>query len=596
MFTRFVQKAAKNLMFISMMALVLSGGASALVAIDATFAGHAECADGRDNDYDGKTDYPQDDSCESLDDDYEGTSLSGLFVSVTDGKETVNAGNSVIYTVALRQQREDIRTVDVALHLPAQVNFADANNGGSQLDGIVRWTKVSVDRNNPTYLSVHANLLPNIPEGTLLVARVLSQGEQSTDTTTVKGIAMPSLARQFAVSISDGLELARPGDNLTYTISVRNLSDVTNVANVQVPLSSIVGVVSHGGGSELIGDKLVWKNVSFAPGAAKTFTFTVQVQRHLRKFALVHMRATAGSVSAVDDTLLVSGTIQGALAVGIDDSRTTVERGEILTYTVTVRNLSDRLVTDGNVGASLPVYGEFVSASEGGKWDGTGVHWNELQVAPNGERVLTYQARVRSDAQDGTTLMTSVTAQADKDTDTTTVVAKSNEKNRKPTQARQELGNVLFRKVASQTETVPGGKVSYTLFVKNVLDRPITNAVINDRFDPTLLSVVDGGGALNKGEGRLQWNVPVLQPGESWEATYVLAVSKTAPKGLSINNIATISGDDLRDLTLSARVTVGSMGVVRGMPKTGASMDLLFILTTLPLGLASAFLQRKILL
>jgi uncharacterized repeat protein (TIGR01451 family) len=596
MLSRFAHMIAKNVMLMSMLALVLSGGASALVASQVSLANHSECSDGLDNDHDGKIDYPQDNDCESLDDQYEGASLTGLFVSVSDARDTLSPGASVIYTVALRQQREDLRNVDVDLHLPAQLNFASANDGGAIRDGMVHWSKVTVDRNNTTYLTVHANLQPNVTEGTLLVTRVLTEGAEATDTTTVKGVPMPSLARQFAVSITDGQDLARPGDTLHYTIRVKNLSDTVNTANVQVPLPSLVGVVNTSAGADVVSDKIVWKNVTFAPNAEQTFAFTVRVAPHTYKFASIHMRATAASVSAVDDTLLISGTIQGALAAMISDDRTTVERGEILTYTVSVRNLSDRLITDGFVGASMPVYGEFVSAAEGGVWDGTGVHWSELQVAAKGERHLTFQVRVRSDAPNDTVIRGGATVQDQKIFDETTVVAKSNEKGRKPgsiTSSHDET--VLFRKVASAGETVPGGSVSYTLYVRNVLNHPITDAVITDRFDPKLLSFVSSEAPVDFGApGTMRIRVPVLQPGESWKATYVLAVSKSAPKGLSINNIATISGGDLKEMTLSARVTVGSMGVVRGMPKTGASMDLLFLLGTVPLGLASAAMQRKL--
>jgi uncharacterized repeat protein (TIGR01451 family) len=631
MLSRFGQWIAQNIMLMSMAVLVLSGGIGALVAIQPGFANHSECSDGLDNDRDTRIDYPQDDQCESLDDDAEGVSLSGLFVSVTDSRDTVSPGASVIYTISLRQQRDDIRNVDVSLHLPAQANFASANEGGAIRDGIVRWSRVTVDRNNTAYLTVHANLLPNIPEGTLLVARVLTEGIESSDTTTVRGVPMPSLTRQFAVSIDDGQELARPGDVLHYIVRVKNLSDVSNVTNLTIPLPSIVGFLNASAGSEILSDKIIWKKAHFSPGEEQTFSFTVRVAPHLYKFASVHMRATAGSVSSVDDTLLISGSIQSSLSASITDGRNTAERGEILTYTVIIRNLSDRLVTDAYVGASLPIYGEFVSATEGGKWDGLGVHWAKLQVAARGERRLTYQVRVRSDAPANAVLRASATLQDSTVDDETTVIGNVSVRDRTPVRLPvrdgiyppvphdeygndydydyndndhyiddrdgkgEDKGEVLFRKRASAAETVPGGKVTYTLTVKNVLNHPIYDTVISDRFDPSLLSFVSSQDLVERGAaGSIRFYVPTLQPGETWKATYVLSVNKNAPKGLSLSNIATISGPDLRDLTLTSRVTVGSMGVVRSMPKTGASMDLLFLLITMPLGLLAGALQRKI--
>ncbi len=631
MFIRIVKSAAHHAMFVSMLALIMSGSASALVAALPSAANHSQCSDGIDNDHDSKEDYPQDVDCVSLDDDFEGVSQSGLFVTVSDGKESTPANSSLHYTVSLRQQRDDVRTVDVYLHLPAQVNFSTASDGGVVRDGIVHWDNISVSRNNTVYLSVHANLLPYLTEGTLLVARVLADGSETTDTTMVSGVGSSSLTRQFAVGITDGQATALPGDTLSYQIRVQNLSETTNVTNVQVPLPSLVAVTDRSGDAELISDKIIWKNVSFAPNQEKSFFFTVKVAPHVHKFASIHMRVTAGSISAVDDTLLYVGTPQGSLSADITDGRNSAARGQIITYTITLRNYSDRLATNGVVGASLPVYGEFVSATEGGRWDGNGVHWQRLQVAPNGQRTLSYSVRVRSDAPDGAVLRAAVTVQGTTASDTTTVsggrtttrqvnttypqygsspvyttgshdydytTTSSTGYTPYPTTGYKPLDgkgmDVLFRKSAGQGEALPGSNITYTLFVRNTLGHSINNAVISDRFDSSLLSIVRADGALRLGDGQLQWNVPSLAPGESWTTTYVLKVSRNAPKGTVVQNIATISGSDLRELSLSARVNVTGTGVVRTLPKTGGAMDALFLLVTAPLALASAVAQRRL--
>jgi uncharacterized repeat protein (TIGR01451 family)/LPXTG-motif cell wall-anchored protein len=617
------------------MLLLLLGSGGAVFAVTSTQASHTECSDGLDNDHDGHEDYPEDDECDSLEDTLEGAhGGSATFVSVTDGKESVTAGSALMYVITLRQQRQTTRDIDVAFHLPAQAGLADASHGGSNVNGTIRWDNVSVNADGTTKLTVLVNLRHNIPEGTLLLARVTADGETDTDTTTIRGntTAGNSLAKEFTVDLNDGESEAKPGDELRYTLRVRNTSDTFNETDVTVFLPALVGVedVSHHG--EVTSQKILWPDVPFERNEERIFTFTVNTIDRITTDYTIHMRARAGTVSDIDDTLLFRGNLQGALSVSLTDNATTVRRGDTLSYVITVRNNSRQDVTNGQVSASLPIYGDFVDALEGGKWDGNNIRWKGLHMPVGAVRTLHFSVGVRGDAPSGHELLASAWADGDKAYDATTVGAVSRRVNdvsdngpvydghvntpvrtdrdddyrtpvyRTPVRhdddvvVRDDDGkgdNVFFSKTASQSETVPGGRIVYTLTVRNTLNHTVSGLHVSDRFDSTLLSIVNQGGGRYVNAGGLAWDVPALRPGETWQVRYTLLVSKSAPQGMTLHNIATISGDEIRDLSLSRRVTVHSSGVIRTLPKTGGANDALFVLAALPMGLGGLLLQRR---
>lgn len=573
--------------------LVLSGTFAGLFSLtsEELLAVHSECSDGLDNDRNGQYDYPQDEGCESLDDDYEGVSFSGNFVTLTDGREQVGPGDSVIYIITLKQQRETARNVTIDLHLPHQANIVSASDGGSVSGGHVRWTNVSVYENVTRTLQVNVNIRPDAKEGEYLVARAIVQGgAEATDTTLVKATGQQSQHR-FVVRITDGLEYALPGQDLFYTVKVKNIADYAVISDVRatVPSDVLIDTISHGGKKDG-GQTVVWKDVPFNPGEERVLTFSGFLFERTRDRVTLTSRASAGAVNATDLTVVRIGLPYDALTIHMTDNRKEAEIGQILTYTIRVKNTAKHIGSAINVDASLPQYGEFVSASEGGYYDGAGnIRWLVIGIAPDGERILQYQVRVRSDAPIGAELLvTAVTDGAQglaTAEDRTTVVTESREVGYVPPE-------FLFRKVADRAEAMPGGVIRYTISVRNTLPHVVSDAVVVDKFDGRYLSLAqyDPNMLISVNPDRMEWKVPVLKPGETWQTSYTLAVSGNAPHGLPLENVATLRGVDVQSASLTERVWTGKAGVITHFPQAGASWDLylLAFLSIVALGSAGS--------
>ncbi len=574
--------------------LVLSLAFTTLMAVSSelTLASHSQCSDAQDNDNDGRVDYPQDDDCSSLDDDFEGLGLSGNFITVTDGKESVSPGGNMVYVITLKQQRQDARVVNVDFHLPNQGNIVSASDSGDVRDGHVRWTNISVYKNVTRTITVNANVKPEAAVGQYMVARALVSGEEATDTTLIENYVAPQ-NDTYKVSITDGREFITPGQNLTYTVRVKNTSSSAKTTDVRasMPYMSDYLTISDGGVRDSY--NVTWKNVTLSPGEERVFSYTVLVDRDAVDRFAIRARAYAGTISALDETVVRFGLPYNSITTSITDNRNTAEIGQLLTYVVKVTNTSDIVGTQVAISANMPQYGEFVSATEGGISDGNNVRWLIAQIAPKDTRTFSYTVRVRSDAPLDAILTAGSVADGMNgyiSRDVTKVVAESS-----------ELGiaknEVVFRKTADRSEAVPGGAIRYTLFIRNTLDHVISDAVIVDRYETQYLSYVSAENTqylLNRSEGHMEWQVPVLKPGESWQTTYVLSVSENAPTGLMLDNVATLRGADVSGISLTERVRTNQSGVIGDFPETGAGMDtILALLMGLP-ALAATSIQRKI--
>jgi hypothetical protein len=594
------------------MLLLLSGAASGLFAVVDVAATHTDCSDGIDNDEDGKYDYPEDADCASLDDDTEGYESRATFVSITDGKESVRANDTVMYVIRLRQQRESQRDIDVTLHLPSQANLVGADQGGRVIDGRVFWENVTVQKDHVTTLTVQVQITHKAKPEQLLVARVMADGVTATDTTYVKGASSPNEpSKKFTVTVSDGKAYALPGQTLTYTVTVVNRRDTHETIDVRATLPSYVYLEEMPAGADNDRDSVVWRNQTFGPGERRTYTFRGHLQDRVRDGVALYTRAVAGNGSGTDQTVVRRGPPPNKLQVSVTDNRTTVERGQLLTYSIHVRNESNYPEVDPMLAGQVSTFAEFVSATEGGRWDGSNVRWSGQDIASNGTRTFSYTVRVRSDAPSGSKVLGGVILNNElQASDSTEIVDVSREReqglrvastrevpirprlNDTIPQATTTARGLRITQDSDRSETLPGGRVRFTLSVRNATNRTIdAGAVVSVRYDDAAMRFVSATDGRLVVDGNIRWELPRLLPNETWTTTYVLAARDNAPNGLRTRTVSTISGDfgdGYEDSAYEDRMDSTDVAVIRGMPTTGAPMDVIAMVGASISGLAGS--------
>ncbi len=370
---------------------------------------YPECNDGVDNDRDGIVDYPNDADCTSISDTREGSdSLLGIDVTVSDGRQYVGPNRPVTYNVILRSlAKEGYKTVNVDLYLPEGITFQNASNGGYVTNGRIHWDGVIVNASQgQVILSATGQVSEYLKDGQVLTTRAVVDGLERTDTSLVNyQIIEPG--EQFRVNIDDGKQYIQPNGTSRYTLTVKNISNVASATDVRVTLPYVALVTEASDYPKKENQAMTWSNIVLGPGETRTFSFTVQFERNLIDGYPMRIRAEAGKAYSVDQTVVRYGVPNKSYDLSMSTNATHATRGKLVTYTITLRNDTPYIGVNVPVTASLPLYSEFVSATEGGTWDGTNVRWQGLQVAPNGKRILAYTIRVRNDAPMGASLLAS---------------------------------------------------------------------------------------------------------------------------------------------------------------------------------------------
>jgi len=564
---------------------------SLVMGVPAQTAGavFTECADGIDNDSDGLIDYPQDVQCLSLHDDSEGPTGRGLFLSLSDGLDTVLPNGNVTYTITLKTERDGGKEVDVYFQMPHQTNLISASAGGYQQDEMIVWKNVSVFKGSTTKLYINVAVSPYAKEDLLLVAQATSEGEKDSDTTRVTGASdVPyNAADQINVSVTDGKKYAQRGELLNYTISVRNPSrdEKTFTLRLEIPTETMVEYV--GGDHSKTRQAITWADQKIGPDRARDYKVSVRITDDAKEFYNIRTRASVAAASATDTTTVHTGVLPDALVVSTTDGLTQASPGSLVTYNVIVENTTEKLATEIDVNNMLPTFMEFVDASEGGYWTGKNVRWNGLTVSPYGTRNLRVTGRVRSDAPKGERLRNTVSVKGYESVDYTEIASIASGKG-----VQRDIQNVLVNKRANKSEVRPGESVTYTVTLLNVTDHALRNVMVDDRMDSPYVRIVSADNGKTDGSS-IHWNINELAPGQQWAVRYTVQIDPRAPHGVEVPNIVTVSGDGMEQLALTERIYTSNIEVVSNLPPTGAPFDAIFLGVTGLAGAAQTLAQRR---
>lgn len=221
----------------------------------------------------------------------------------------------------------------------------------------------------------------------------------------------------LTVSIKDDRDPVRIGDNITYTISVKNRTKQKIKTDVVATLDDNMRFVSASNSGDESDSDVTWEGVSISAGKTKTLTLKVRLASGVRSGDTVTLEVDAGGITDDEDTKVDDSSVcrglyctdgnssySGDVQVSITDDPTTVRPYDTLRYTIDLRNYSSSSRNVNLIGFLDPNT-TFISASDGGyNYSGNRVQWNNFTVYGNERRTATVNVRVLSGVSYGTNL------------------------------------------------------------------------------------------------------------------------------------------------------------------------------------------------
>lgn len=567
---------------------------------------HPQCNDGIDNDRDGHIDFPEDNSCDAIDDLYEGPKPQAVVLSLTDGRSEIEPGDSMVYTVGVASERPDEQGVDVQLVLPAFTNVIGASDGGRLIGDRVVWDNVRIFPARNRVLTVQVAIAPNAKPDYLLVAEARAGSVAAGDTTRVrlKNTSRPNGPR-LSLSVTDSKSYAQPNELLRYRIVVNNRERTETDTTLRVQIPSILTVHEVSGRHTKDNRSIEWRNLRLLPGEGREFFVVARINREAKQHQSIAFKVSSGIEVATDHTTVSSSEIiNEGLSVSLSDNRSSAARGEVLYYQAHLTNNTSKLFTNLDANAALPTGTEFVSASDGGQWTGAGIYWKNLTVSPRGKHVLQFAVRVRSDMPDGSQVRASLKTADSLAVDITDVgasVASTQPKApvnlnaqyaSRVTAPVQTAARGALNKYADKLEVQPGGRVVFTVSLKNTTNQVFRNVSVTDKIDTTYMKIIGPNGQL-LGQNGVTWKIGELRPGMEWKSSYAVSVSQHTPHGTQLRSVVSAAGQGMQSLSLNQTVYAGSTGVIGYLPKTGAGMDAFAVAMGMIMSIAPVGMQMR---
>lgn len=513
-------------------------------------------------------------------------SASTKTVVDNDGGEAL-PGDSLTWTIrVLATGNAPVRDVVVIDPIaPCLVNVVPGNGG--TFDGSrVRWdatgtpTLAEVHPGIPVDLTFTAQIRPGTPDGTRCAnqAGLTSPDVEATitddprtpepsDPTVVVVVSRPvlSASTKTATLLEDanGDGAFSPGDRIRYSIAAKNTGNETATGVVLTDeLSPLLTDLSLSAGGTLVGRTATWNLGNIAAGSETVVTVDATIVKPLDDGTVLEnqgrLRATNLPEPALTDDpstlepndptriVLRSVPVLAATKTVLDVNGGRVEPGDLVRYTVTLRNEGTSLARDVRIEDVLDANLDFVSSTQGSYDSATRtllVTTAELDLTT--ELRFSFDARIKAALDNGTVI--------DNQTRTTSREVVEPQLSDDPTTAAPNdptrIVVISAADLTSSTKTFvdrnggdarPGDLLDYTITVRNTGNAPARDLVVRDVLDSRLSiqqPILDGGTLGPNGE--LLWTrFEPLGVGESATFRFTARIALPLPDGIEIPNQA----------------------------------------------------------
>ncbi len=410
---------------------MLSIGAESSMAT--SIASSLACNDGIDNDHDGQADYPADGGCEGALDEDEGPGIyadrdpanqietmyhPSLVVTVTDGRDFAEPQEVLHYDITIQNPSAFDRVVTLRTLIPSELTL-EAATGNPVIDvRALLWPEIRLAAGESETFGLAARIAEGTPDLQAIRVRAYTGESIGTDTTSVYRGVVPAA---FAISASDGISMAMPGDELTYAITVQNHeTKLATEVDVHAALPQYTEFVGADEGGSWTGKSIYWKGMTVSPKGERNLHVRLRVRSDAPIGTSIQFVASTKGHQGVDRTVVGTESdtkpkeIRGSQVVLRKSAdRTEVRPGETVTYTVYLRNTTGGDIRNVRIEDRLDQRYMRVTSGDAGALQGDRIVWTLDKLSAGQSWEAKYTVSIAEDTPHGEALLNVVSVSGD---------------------------------------------------------------------------------------------------------------------------------------------------------------------------------------
>ena len=318
----------------------------------------------------------------------------------------LHENDEITYMIFAGNNGTETKIIDISDEIPLGTTYVQntADNGGVYVSGKkskIIWENVTLAPNDVKMFTfkVKINKLPEgVYEATIKNIAIVD-GENTNEVN--HEVVKPHITRLKANNPVE-TENLHEGDTITYTITAGNDGAEAKTIKIEdeAPEGTTLKDIITDGGSK-VGEKgVVWENVTLNPGDSRTFKFSVTVNNLPEKEYGKTIKNTA-KVDGKDTNEVTNHVVKPHItAEKVSNPKTgsTVKYGEIITYTIKVKNDGTETKTV-DITDNIPLNTEFDSVQDQGttitnNGKVTGVKWTKT-IPANTTTPITVSFKVK---------------------------------------------------------------------------------------------------------------------------------------------------------------------------------------------------------
>ncbi len=232
-----------------------------------------------------------------------GVTKKNMTLSIKDDRDPARVGETITYTITLKNRTSQKITTDVVAALDDDLRFVSASGDGDEDDDEVLWEDVSVSAKKTKTLTLKARLASGADEGDAVTVTVEAGDLEDEEETEVDDRSVcrgrycdddddSDYDGDVEVTVTDDRDPVRADDTVRYTIDLRNHAGSTRTVDLIGYLDTNTTFISASdGGTSYGANRVEWRNFRVYGDERETITLDARVRSGVTSGTNLYFRA-----------------------------------------------------------------------------------------------------------------------------------------------------------------------------------------------------------------------------------------------------------------------------------------------------------------